>query len=272
MTLDPGSADIIQLAWARRLGLDDGAFAAAAARRRARFGGGSRAAPDHATDESRKSVDFVRLFGASALVGPQWALDAAEGIADEELAQHVTLLTITRQHGGHGQGAAALFFADDLPLLQPAEELTVSHGNPEAIELEAFCPPDDVNEVGLSDLEHRYTIMRDDDGRKVPVACGAYTEWEGILAHMGVLVDPDWRRRGLGSLAASIAAHEALAAGLTLQWRSDVSNKGALAIARSLGFSDRRHPHQRPAGLNRTVQPSAQPRRSASSSGRLGLR
>ena len=53
---------------------------------------------------------------------------------------------------------------------------------------------------------------------------------------MGVLVAPEWRRRGLGSLAASIAAHEALASGLTLQWRSDVSNKGSLAIARSLGF------------------------------------
>ena len=242
MTLDAGSADIIQLAWARRLGLDDGAFAAARKLDAETLvpGAGSPAAGAARitrTDESRKSVDFVRLFGASALVGPQWALDAAEGIADEELAQHVTLLTITRQHGGHGQGAAALFFADDLPLLQPAEELTVSHGNPEAIELEGLCPPDDVNEVGLSDLDHRYTIMRDDDGRKVPVACGAYTEWEGILAHMGVLVDPDWRRRGLGSLAASIAAHEALAAGLTLQWRADVSNKGALTIARSLGFA-----------------------------------
>lgn len=241
MTLDPGSADIIQLAWARHLGLDDGAFAAARKldADATASGEGLPAAGARITraEEARKSVDFVRLFGTSALVGPQWAIDAAQGIPDEELAQHVTLLTLTRKQGGHGQGAAALFFADDLPLRQPAEELTVSHGNPEAIELEGMCPPDDVNEVGLSDLEHRFTILRDDDGRKVPVACGAYGEWEGILAQMGVLVDPDWRRRGLGSLAASIAAHEALAAGLTLQWRSDVSNKGSLAIARSLGFS-----------------------------------
>jgi GNAT superfamily N-acetyltransferase len=170
-------------------------------------------------------------------VGPQWALDAAAGIADEEMAQHVTLLTITRRHGGHGQGSAALFFADDLPLLQPSGELTVSHGNPAAIELEGLCPPDDVNEVGLSDLENRYTILHEEDGRRVPVACGAYSEWEGILAHMGVLVAPRWRRRGVGSLAASVAAHEALASGLTLQWRTDVSNKGSLAIARSLGFA-----------------------------------
>jgi GNAT superfamily N-acetyltransferase len=225
MSLEPGSADIIQLAWARRLGFDDADFAASAGKRLTR------------ADESRRTVDFIRLFGNSALVGPQWALDAAAGLPDEELAQHVTLLTITRNHGGHGLGAAALFFADDLPLAQPSEDLTVSHGSPEAIELEAACPPDDVNEVGLSDLEHRFTILHLEDGRRTPVACGAYTEWEGILAHMGVLVAPEWRRQGLGSLAASIAAHEALTSGLTLQWRSDVSNKGSLAIARSLGFA-----------------------------------
>ena len=227
MTLDPGSAAIIQLAWARRLGLDDGAFSSALA-------SGERIVR---ADESARTVEFVRLFGSSALVGPQWVIDAAADLPDEEMAQHVTLLTLTRQHGGHGMGAAALFFADDLPLRQPPEEMTVSHGNAEAIELEGRCPPDDVNEVGLSDLEHRYTIVHELEGRRVPLACGAYSEWEGLLAHLGVLVDPGWRRRGLGSLAASIAAHEALAAGLTLQWRTDVSNTGSLALARKLGLS-----------------------------------
>ncbi|MGO4235141.1 GNAT family N-acetyltransferase [Pseudarthrobacter sp. YAF2] len=227
MTLDPGSAAIIQLAWARRLGLDDDAF-------------GTALASDERivrADESARTVEFVRLFGSSVLVGPQSVIDAAASIPDEEMAQHVTLLTLTRDQGGHGLGAAALFFADDLPLQQPAEELTVSHGNPEAIELEGRCPPDDVNEVGLSDLENRYTIVHEQDGRRVPLACGAYGEWEGLLANMGVLVDPEWRRRGLGSLAGSIAAHEALAAGLTLQWRADVSNTGCLALARKLGLS-----------------------------------
>jgi len=227
MTLDLGSAAIIQLAWARHLGLDDGAFAAS-------LSSGERVVR---ADESAEIVEFVRLFGSSALVGPQWIIDAAAGIPDEEMAQHVTLLTLTRSHGGHGLGAAALFFADDLPLRQPAEELTVSHGNPEAIELEGLCPPDDVNEVHLSELENRYTILHEVDGRKIPVACGAYGGWEGLLAQMGVLVDPEWRRRGLGSVAASIAAHEALAAGLTIQWRAEVSNTGAVALARQLGLS-----------------------------------
>jgi GNAT superfamily N-acetyltransferase len=227
MTLDPGSAAIIQLAWARHLGLDDDAFGSSLA-------SGERVVR---ADETAKTVEFVRLFGSSALVGPQWLIDAAAGIPDDEMAHHVTLLTLTRSHGGHGLGAAALFFADDLPLRQPAEELTVSHGNPAAIELEGLCPPDDVNEVGLSELENRYTIVHEVDGRQVPVACGAYAEWEGLLGHLGVLVDPEWRRRGLGSLAASIAAHEALAAGLTVQWRAEVSNTGAVALARQLGLT-----------------------------------
>ncbi|TLM85857.1 GNAT family N-acetyltransferase [Pseudarthrobacter sp. NamE5] len=227
MTLDPGSAAIIQLAWARRLGLEDNAFSSALA-------SGQRIVR---ADESVRTVEFIRLFGSSALVGPQWIIDAAANIPDEEMAQHVTLLTLTRSHGGHGLGAAALFFADDLPVKQPAKDMTVSHGNPEAIELESRCPPDDVNEVGLSDLENRYTVVHEIDGRRVPLACGAYAEWEGLLAHLGVLVDPEWRRRGLGTLAASIAAHEALTAGLTLQWRTDVSNTGSLALARKLGLS-----------------------------------
>lgn len=227
MTLDPGSAAIIQLAWARRLGLDDDAFAASLA-------SGQRVVR---ADEAAKTVEFVRLFGSSALIGPQWVIDAAAGIPDEEMAQHVTLLTLTRDHGGHGLGAAALFFADDLPLMQAPEEMTVSHGNPEAIELEGLCPPDDVNEVGLSDLENRYSIVHEVDGRRVPLACGAYAERDGLLAHLGVLVHPDWRRRGLGTMAASIAAHEALASGLTLQWKADVSNTGALALGRKLGLS-----------------------------------
>lgn len=238
MTLEPTSAAIIQLAWARHLGLDDDAFATEAARLTT-----PEADPGDPTrriirvDDSARAVTFLRLFGVSALVGPQWALDAAAGIPDTELAQHVTLLTLTRSHGGHWLGSSALFFADDLPLQQPSEDLTVSQGNPEAISLEALCPPDDVNEVRLQSLEHRFTIMHPDQDPPTPVACGAYSEWEGIMANMGVLVAPPWRRRGIGTLAASIAAHEALAAGLTLQWKADVSNTGALAMARSLGFA-----------------------------------
>jgi RimJ/RimL family protein N-acetyltransferase len=51
-------------------------------------------------------------------------------------------------------------------------------------------------------------------------------------------VPPELRRQGLGTLAASIAAHEALASGLTLQWRTALDNRGSIALARKLGFVD----------------------------------
>ncbi len=226
MTLDHGSADIIQLAWARHLGLADRTFGDALS---------SHERIVH-VDDAAASVQFIRLFGASALVGPAWAIEAAADIPDEDLAQHVTLMTLARDHGGHGLGATALFFADDLPLKQPGKELTVSRAHRDVVELESRCPPDDVNEVGLADMTHHFTVIHDDEGRHVPIASAGYAEWEGLLAQLGVLVEPDRRRQGLGSLAASIASHEALASGLTLQWRAEVSNTGSLAIARSLGL------------------------------------
>lgn len=233
MGFTEGSADIILLAWARHLGFDDAAFA------HVRFSGampeGERLVRE---DEGAGSITFVRLFGHSALVGPGWAAEAAAELSDDELSDHATLLRLSRQHGGHGRGTSALLFADDLALAQPRGEITVSHGHPEAIQLESMCPPDDANEARLSSMSHFFTVMDGPDSGNSPIACGAYAEWEGILADMGVLVRPEMRRQGLGTLAASIAAHEALAAGLTLQWRTALDNRGALGLGRSLGFAD----------------------------------
>ncbi|MBG0739979.1 GNAT family N-acetyltransferase [Paeniglutamicibacter antarcticus] len=231
MSFDEGSIPIVQLAWERRLGLADGAIGRAVETE-------PTAEPGTGTDRLVKRDDdavtlsFIRLWGRSVLVGPGWAVDAATGCTDMELSDHATLLGLTRTHGGHGLGTASLYFADDLPLLQPASELTVSAGTPEAVRLESQCPPDDANEVGLSTLEHKFTLMHDD----APVACAAYTEWQGLLARLGVLVAPGQRRQGWGLLAASVAAHEALASGLILQWRADVSNFASNALARSLGL------------------------------------
>lgn len=221
MTFDPHSAAIVQLAWDRHLGLDDGALAGA---------GGQRLV--HANEDAH-FVTFVRLWGQSVLVGPASVLAAARDLSDADLTDHSTLLSLTRGLAGTGLGTSSIYVADDLPLLQPAEEITVSHGNPEAVALESLCPPDDANEVHLAGLGHKFTVMQDGS----PMACGAYGEWGGFLATMGVLVAPPHRRRGLGLLAASIAAHEALAAGLVLQWRADMSNTAANALARSLGLS-----------------------------------
>ncbi|MCY0904494.1 GNAT family N-acetyltransferase [Arthrobacter sp. H14-L1] len=226
MSFEESSIPIVQLAWERRLGLPDGAMGSAAA------GTGSSTDRLVKTEDAALTLSFIRLWGRSVLVGPGWAIEAASGFTDAELTDHGTLLGLTRAQGGHGLGTASLYFADDLPLNQPAAELTVSMDNPAAARLESHCPPDDVNEVRLGALEHKFTLMQGE----AAVACGAYAQWQGLLARLGVLVSPDQRRQGWGQLAASVAAHEALASGLILHWRADVSNFAANALARSLGF------------------------------------
>ncbi len=219
MTLEPTSAAIIQLAWARRLGgLDDDAFASAAARLTASAvdPGGEPGNRITRVDDSARALVFLRLFGVSALVGgPQWALDAAAPIPDTELAQHVTLLTITRSHGGHGLGgSSALFFADDLPLKQPSDELTVSQGNPP-------------KQSAWRDYARRMTSMKSGckaraslhyhaPPRRGPAYARGLRSLRRVGRHPGQHGRPGCASLATtrrGHLAASIAAHEALASG-----------------------------------------------------------
>ncbi|MCU1574104.1 MAG: family N-acetyltransferase [Micrococcaceae bacterium] len=220
MTLEQHTRAIVRLAWERRFGFPDGSL-------------DDDDALQQLCDDGATSLTFLRLWGGAALVGPGWALEEAQGCTPEELADHATLLRVTRSRGGHGLGTASLFYADDLPLVQPPEEVTLSREPGAASLLEERCPPDDIHEVHLSGMDHTFTLL---DG-ETPVACGAYAEWQGIVAQLGVLVSPELRARGLGTLAASVAAQEALASGLVLQARADVSNFAANALARRLGLS-----------------------------------
>lgn len=221
MSFDAASIPIVHLAWARLLGCPDDALVPGAGRL-------------EIPDEDAETLTFVRVFGASALRGPRWALDAARDLADDELARHATLLRLTRGHGGHGLGAAVLYFADDLELTQPEHEVTVSLDREDSAALEALCPPDDVNEVRLSGQEHQFVLLEDDR----PAAGAGYEERAGILAQLGTLVAPGLRRTGRGTLIASIAGHEALSAGLVPQWRAEVNNTASRATARRLGFAE----------------------------------
>ncbi|NKX53528.1 GNAT family N-acetyltransferase [Arthrobacter mobilis] len=219
MQLDSGTADIILLAWARLLGFGDAALAAPEGRL-------SR------IDDDAAVLTFVRLFGRSALVGPAWAVEGAAAYSDAELAEYHTLLQLSRDYGGHGLGKAYLSFADDLPLAQPAGENTVSTLAEDAARLEALCPPDDINEVGLSNMDKTFVLLHGAE----PVAGAGYEEWEAILGHLAALTAPAYRRRGMGSLMAAVAGHEALGAGLIPQWRAHENNAASRATARSLGF------------------------------------
>ncbi|MDJ0312892.1 GNAT family N-acetyltransferase [Arthrobacter sp. H35-D1] len=225
MTFDLASAPIVLLAWERGLGLPANSLLVGTAKGRI----------THAVDSPE--LTFIRLWEQSILVGPQHLLDAAEAYDDDELSDHSTMLRITRYDGGRGLGTQGLYYADDLDVLQPVHTVHVATGPEPAAALESLCPPDDINDVALSVLEHKFTVMDSGTPDAGPVACSAYTEYQGLLAQMGTLVVPEFRRQGAGRLATSIAAQEALAAGLIVQWRADINNSAAHALATSMGFN-----------------------------------
>lgn len=240
MTFDASSSAIVLLAWERGLALPENSLLEGPGR------------TIHAVDSP--TLTFLRLWDRSVLAGPAHLLDAAGALDDDELSDHGTLLRLTQDDGGRGLGTQALYYADDLELHQPDDTVHVSTSREAEAALEALCPPDDVNEAALAGRGSKFTIMETGESGAAPLAGSAWGEYQGLLAQVGTLVVPASRRRGLGRLATSIAAHEALAAGLIVQWRADINNAAAHALASSMGLSV--------AGLQTQVHlPTAQTRR-----------
>lgn len=222
--MEPGTRAIVELAWARRLGLPDDALEPGASWRVTRV------------DDS--VVTFVRLWEHRVLVGPDWLLDAAHGVDDDVLASGSGLLGLTVRSpaaavSGRLLGERVLGFTD-LYLEHDALETVEVADDPQAVhDLERQCPPDDVTEVGLRTMTERFVLL---DDREAPDAGSGYEEWEGILADLGVLVPPALRCEGHGTLAGAMATNDALDSGLVPQWRCRPENLASLALARRLGF------------------------------------
>jgi hypothetical protein len=132
-------------------------------------------------------------------------------------------------------GQAVLAFADRYADLEGLQDAPVSDEAAAAVALEKACPPDDVAEVGLAERERVFVTL---DDREQPTAGAGYDEWQGILAHLGVLTPPEQRRSGRGSVAAALALNDALDVGLVPQWRTRTENVAARRLARRLGFRE----------------------------------
>ncbi|WP_413543996.1 GNAT family N-acetyltransferase [Citricoccus nitrophenolicus] len=235
MSVNAHTRQIIELAWSRILGLDDGAITEAST-----DGGRRLEVPvDEHPGEDEQIATFVRLYGTSVLYGPRWLLDAARDLDDEVLALESTMIRLGTGHSARSLGEWVLYYAEDVPQLDRSSSVAVSYEVADAQELESQCPADDVTEVGLSGLDSTFTLIPD-DGAGTPtgqaVAGAGYEEWQGLIGHVGVLVRPDVRRMGLGAYAGAIAMEEAFTEGLIPQWRASLGNTGAQRVAASLGF------------------------------------
>ncbi|QCU77439.1 GNAT family N-acetyltransferase [Citricoccus sp. SGAir0253] len=237
MPVNSHTRQIIELAWARILGLPDGAITEATA------AGGRRIevpTDDGGTGgEDEHIATFVRLYGASVLYGPRWLIEAARDVDDEVLSLESTLIRLGAGQSARSLGEAVLYYADDVPEIERSGSVAVSFEAEDARALEAACPADDVAEVGLSGLDATFTLVPDDgSGTRTgePVAGAGYEEWQGLIGHLGVLVRPDVRRHGLGAYAGAIAMEEAFTEGLVPQWRAGMGHRASQHLADALGF------------------------------------
>ena len=217
--MEPNSEAILRLAWSRILGLADDALA--------------QPSSSVLTRGDESVAMYVRLWDHRVLIGPPWALLLAPTLTGDDGEVPAVMLAAAGDHGGRLLGQACLAFTD---AYVPGDELEVAvvTDDPAAVvDLEKACPPDDVTEVGLAEMG-RALVTVDELDR--PTAGAGYQEWEQIIAHLGVLTPPPFRRQGFGLLASAIATNDALDAGLIPQWRARVENRASRAIAARLGF------------------------------------
>lgn len=191
------------------------------------------------------TVSFVRVLGQGVFSGPQWALQRATNLSDDELSLLPVLMRLASDHGARPLGAAELSYTDarvehaDLPTTQ--DEAAVEA-------LEDACSPADVDEVGLGGMPNRWVLLDRSDSAvaesgdetevdaPVPLAGSGYVVWAEKLAHMGVLTSPAARGRGYGVLAAAVGTNAALDAGLIPQWRARWDNEASKRVAQVLGY------------------------------------
>ena len=129
-------------------------------------------------------------------------------------------------------GPAALFFGEttNVSVVEHVDQLPSSD---EAIlDLVRRVSPEDAEEASVQDVASPMFIVW--DNTRVVAACG-YRRWLDTLAHLSVLVDPLYRRRGHARTVAHAALAHARNAGLLPQWRArPLASK---RLAASLGLT-----------------------------------
>ncbi|TDB79478.1 GNAT family N-acetyltransferase [Micromonospora sp. KC721] len=132
-------------------------------------------------------------------------------------------------------GPAALAYLDEQEF-QPwagADVDVLPPGHPNLARFVATVGQDEAEESGIDEITSSVFVVR--DGTEVTAAAG-YRHWPGSVAHLCVLTDSRFRRRGLARTVASSAVADALRNPLLPQWRA--RPEPSRRLAGRLGFRE----------------------------------
>lgn len=229
MPLTEHTRQIIRLAWARTLQLDDFDLE--------RGDPGLRL---EVVDDDAASLSFTRLFDRAVLSGPEALLDRARSVPDEQLADETRLLALAAaEHpGARIAGETFLLCSEEPPEVPPSPVASgaISFEPGPVGELLEASPADDVAASGLPAAEWAATLVDESDG--TPLTAAGRRVQQMLLGELGVLTAPAHRGRGLAAHVGAVAVEEAFVDGLVPQWRAAVEAPASRRLAHTLGFVD----------------------------------
>jgi GNAT superfamily N-acetyltransferase len=95
-------------------------------------------------------------------------------------------------------------------------------------------PEGDVGESSVEDMDEALVLHR---GEQLLGAAG-HLVWPADIGHVGLLVAPEERGRGVGSCLAAAATRRVLDRGLSPQWRAATWNAASRRVAANVGYRE----------------------------------
>lgn len=189
----------------------------------------------------RTAQSFVTPWpvGAHVVINAAPAqMDDLRGLVAEKPADHCVtvgdLLTLWPDAKSGSMKMYALDREAFVPVV-PGEPFTVrALSNADEAAFDAFiarCPEDDAEEADVGIMQEAvFGVL---DGERIVAAASIY-EWYGFV-DIGVLTDPAYRQRGLGTAVVAAMCAALLDDPRVVVYRHDVKNNGSQRVAESIG-------------------------------------
>ncbi|HUW78524.1 MAG TPA: GNAT family N-acetyltransferase [Candidatus Nanopelagicaceae bacterium] len=189
---------------------------------------------NYVAKENSTWVVILDLEGSQVVLAPPYAIPLLSPLGSKELLDLDSLVLALSDFSPRPYGKGRLLYAE-IETRAPNSNQSIRITSGEQIDRFLLkCSEAEVEESGIGKTETRFGEF---DANGDLVALAGYETWNGSVAHLGVLVDPLLRSRGIGQRVASAATSDAYSKGLIPQWLVKIENNPSFQLAARLGFN-----------------------------------